>query len=222
MSSPPDLLQPKPGWATAAPARLIPPPPKQRGLALRALSLISGCFGRPELPDLFPVLDIHRGLFLPWLWFASRLMPFGRLPAPVREMLILRTAWNCRCRYEWGQHVDLATRAGVSDEDIVGTTLGLHAFQDFGKRSLMLACDDLCRDNVISGEAWQELRCHWSEPCLLEIGMLVGHYRMLAGVINSAGLLLEAPTEASLQVFYQRLAQAHENQASSTRLRDAG
>jgi len=217
-----DLLHPKSGWATASPARLTPPPPHRRGLALRSLSLISGWFGRPELPDLFPVLNIHRGLFLPWLWFASRLMPFGRLPAPMREMLILRTGWNCRCRYEWGQHVDLATRAGVSDEDIVGITVGAQAFQDHVKRSLMQACDDLCRDNVISSEAWQELRCHWDEPCLIEISMLVGHYRMLAGVINSAGLLLEAPTEASLQAFYLRIAEAEAAQASSTRLRDAG
>lgn len=52
--------------------------------------------------------------------------------------------------------------------------------------------------------------------------MLVGHYRMLAGVINSAGLLLEAPTEASLQAFYLRIAEVEAAQASSTRLRDAG
>lgn len=166
---------------------------------------MSGWMGRPQVPDLFLVLSIHRGLFLPWLRFASRLMPFGHLPAPMREMLILRTGWNCRCRYEWGQHVDLALAAGVGDEDILRVAGGPSTFSDPIHRSLMLACDELCANQVIGDAVWADLSRHWDEPELIEIAMLVGHYRMLAGFINTAGLVLEAPTEACLQAFHQRV-----------------
>ncbi|RZL04372.1 MAG: carboxymuconolactone decarboxylase family protein [Rubrivivax sp.] len=216
-----DPLQPDRGWAQASTPRLRPPPPRRRGLVLRTLALVSRRWGRADLPDLFPVISLHRGLFLPWLWFASRLMPFGRLPASAREMLILRTAWNCRCRYEWGQHVDLALAAGVSDMDILCTTLAPSTFTDPMQRSLMQACDELCLNDVITDTVWHALEQHWDETRLIEITMLVGHYRMLASVINSAGLVLEAPTEFRLQAFYQRAIPANV-QASNTRLRDAG
>lgn len=219
--SQPDALQPDLGWAGAQAPRLKPPPAAQRGLLMRGLSHLSRRFGRAELPDLFPVLNIHRGLFLPWLWFASRLMPHGRLPAPAREMLILRTGWNCRCRYEWGQHVDLALAAGVGDVDILCTTLAPSTMADPMHRTLMQACDELCLNDAVSDRVWHALEQHWDEACLIEITMLVGHYRMLAGVINSAGLRLEPPTEAKLQAFYQRVIPANV-QASNTRLRDAG
>src|SRR5262249_13608287 len=69
-----NFLCPDGGWATATPARIPPPPPARRGLLFRAVARGSALFGRPDLPDIFPVLHIHRGLFWPWLLFASRLM----------------------------------------------------------------------------------------------------------------------------------------------------
>ena len=35
----------------------------------------------------------------------------------------------------------------------------------------------------------------------------VGHYRMLAGFLNSAGLALEAPIEERLAAFHRRVAE---------------
>ncbi|RZL10404.1 MAG: carboxymuconolactone decarboxylase family protein [Rubrivivax sp.] len=199
-----DPLQPAQGWAGAVAQRLATPAPRQRSLALRCLSFMSSWMGRPQMPDLFPVLGIHRGLFFPWLRFASRLMPFGALPSTTREMLILRTGWNCRCRYEWGQHVDMALGCGLSDQDILRIADGPQAFSDPIHRTLMQACDDLCARQVISDAVWQSLRRHWDEPELIEITMLVGHYQMLAGFINTAGLVLEPSTETKLQAFHQR------------------
>src|SRR5690606_7378010 len=85
-----DLLQPAAGWAAPQGTRLPPPPPRERGLLFRTLALASRWFGRPELPHIFPVLNINRRIFPAWLFFASRMMPFGKLPATVREKLILR------------------------------------------------------------------------------------------------------------------------------------
>lgn len=202
----PDPLQPAAGWHHIPQPRLTPPPPSQRGLFFRSLALVARRLGRTEIPDIFPVLNIHRGLFPAWLWFASRLMPYGKLPAPVRELLILRTAWNCRCRYEWGQHVDLALVAGVSDADILATTRGAAGFADRHYAVLMQACDELCQQDAVSGDVWQALQKNWDEASLIEIMLLVGNYRMLAGFLNSSGLVLEAPIELRVQAFLQRVA----------------
>jgi hypothetical protein len=40
---------------------------------------------------------------------------------------------------------------------------------------------------------------------LIEITLLVGHYEMLAGLLNSVGLRLEAHSESVLRAFLDRL-----------------
>ncbi len=202
---PQDPLQPKDGWAEPESERLPAPPEAQRGLPFRALSKVSGWFGRPQLPAIFPVFNINPRLFWAWLFFASRLMPFGRLPAATREKLILRTAWNCRSRYEWGQHLEIAQTEGVSDDEIVKLAQDPAALspQD---ALLMQACDDICQQKLISEATWQALSEHYSQARLIEIMILVGHYEMVAGFLINAGIQLEADIEANLQAFHQRLA----------------
>ena len=199
-----DALQPEAGWIRPAP-RLCAPPPARRGPLFRALSRFSALFGRADIPDVITVLHQHPRLFWPWLLFASRLMPHGRLPAALREKVILRTAWNCRSRYEWGQHVDIALAAGVSDAEIACLAQGPAAVADPLERAVLSACDELHREQCVREATWQTLSAHYSEPLLIELLMLVGHYRMIAGFLNSAGLVLEPPLEARLQALYQRL-----------------
>ena len=205
-----DLKQPASGWHTLTHPRLTPPPPAARGVLFRGLSLLAKRFGRNELPVIFPVLNIHRGLFPAWLWFASRLMPYGNLAASVRELLILRTAWNCRCRYEWGQHLELGLRVGLNDMDILFTTDAPEKCPDAIKRLLLEICDELFHNDTLSEPTWQALRAHWSESDSIEILMLIGHYRMLAGFLNSVGLVLEAPVEQCVAAFWQRQIRAHQ------------
>lgn len=198
-----DYLQPEGGWRQPVETRLPPPPPSQRGVAFRAISGVSKLFGREELPRIFPVLNTNRRLFWPWLWFASRLMPFGRLPADLREKLILRTAWHCRSRYEWGQHVEIALSAGVSDADIVALATG-HDDADPSHAAALRACDDLCREKLISDANWQVLAGHFKPAALVEITVLVGHYEMVAGLLINSGIDLEPSIDAVLADFNRR------------------
>ena len=139
----PDLLQPAAGWAGPARPRLLPPDGADRGMVFRAVSAVSGFIGRRPVPDIFSVMHLNPRLFWAWLFFASRLMPFGRLPATLREKIILRTAWNCRSRYEWGQHVVIARQVGVSDREILAVARGAVACASVEERALMQACDEM-------------------------------------------------------------------------------
>ncbi|MDQ1680340.1 MAG: hypothetical protein QOI42_1199 [Frankiaceae bacterium] len=58
-------------------------------LIARAIGLASGTAGPPAL---FTTLGRHRRLFRPWLRFAGRLMPGGKLPRRDGELVILRVA----------------------------------------------------------------------------------------------------------------------------------
>ncbi len=198
-------LQPERGWIRSAEPRLRPPPPAQRGLLFRAVSGGARMFGRKQLPDLFPVFHINSRLFWPWLFFASRLMPGGRLKAQEREKIILRTGWNCRCRYEWGQHLEIGLGVGLSDADIVRVSQGPGQAQDERERALLQACDDMAREQVISAATWAALAEHYREPLLIEITILIGHYQMVAGFLNSSGIALEPDIEQVLQDFHRRI-----------------
>lgn len=199
-------LVPEKGWATAGHVRLPAPPPAERGIMFRTMSAFSGFFGRPEVPDVITVLNLNPRLFWPWLIFASRLMPYGRLPGDVREKIILRTAWNCRSRYEWGQHVEIGLAAGLTDEDVRCIAEGPEAWSDPFERALMQACDDMHENYCISTPVWELLSQHYGKALLVEVTILIGHYQMIAGFLNSAGLVLEAPIEEKLQALHRRLA----------------
>jgi alkylhydroperoxidase family enzyme len=196
-------LAPAAGWISTGNARLPVPEPAARGLLFRTISLASGLLGRNEVPDVLTVLNINPRLFWAWLFFASRLMPYGKLPGTVREKIILRTGWNCRSRYEWGQHVDIALSIGVSADDIVAVTKGPSAFPDRHEKAVMQACDEVFNDKYISDETWTILSEKYSQKLLIEIVILIGHYEMIAGFLNSAGLALEPAIEKKLQDFYQ-------------------
>lgn len=200
--------QPEGGWIVMDKARLQAPPPAARGLMFRTVSRASRFFGRAQIPDIFATFHINARLFWAWLFFASRLMPGGQLPAREREKIILRTAWNCRSRYEWGQHVDIALRVGVPDADIVRVMQGPAAFEGERERALISACDELARGVAVSDATWATLSAHYGPALMIEIVILIGHYVMVAGFLNVSGIALEPPTEKKLQDFYNRIDQA--------------
>lgn len=201
-----DFLQPEPGWFEAA-DRLPAPTPTGRKPLFRALSGVARLMGRSEVPDVIALLGHYPRLFWPWLAFASRMMPYGRLPPVTREKLILRTAWNCRSRYEWGQHVEIGLRSGLTDAEILAVARGPEGWAADRDAAALDACEELCRDKRVSAATWARLQARFSEEQLVELTLLVGHYEMLAGFLNSAGLGLEPVIEAELQGFYRRVAE---------------
>lgn len=196
-------LAPPGGWHHGEP-RIRPLAFGELSLPLRTLLAVAARWAKKRtgtalVPDVFLLLLRHPRLFWPWLRFASRLMPYGTLDRRDAELLILRVAWNCRCRYEWGQHVPIALLAGVPADDIARLARGLEASGWRTHQSALLqAVDELHGQRTITDATWQRLREHFDERRLIEITMLIGHYEMLAGVLNSAGLPLEAATETQL------------------------
>lgn len=199
-----DVLIPKQGWIEVS-QRIKTPTSKEQSLLFKIAGKTAKYFGRNEVPDVFKVLGLNRRLFWAWLYFASRLMPYGKLPERERELLILRVAWLCRCRYEWGQHIEIALKSGLLNEDVVNVSIGATAFQNEKEKGLIQACDELINQQQISEDTWQLLSQFYSEKMRIEISMLIGNYQMLAGFLNSAGLKLEPSVEKLMQEFNSKL-----------------
>ena len=169
--------------------RIPPLAPADRDDTARSLLDGMGALGADL--NIFTTLVRHPKLFRRWSPFGGTLLLAGTLPPRDRELLILRTAWNNGCEYEWGQHLQIARDAGVGDEiDLVAdgpTAAGLGPFD----AALLQAADELHHDSVIGDDTWARLRERYNERQLIEVPMLIGHYTLLAFTLNSLGVQRE-------------------------------
>lgn len=140
--------------------------------------------------NIFTTLIRAPGLYRRWLPFGGRLLT-GKLPPRDRELLILRTGWNCRSEYEWGQHVVIGLNTGLKDEEIDRiTSTSLDGWSPF-EACLLTAADELHEDACIGESTWAELNRHYETEQLIEVPMLVGHYHLVAMTLNSLGVQLD-------------------------------
>ena len=68
--------------------------------------------------NIFRVLMNHPQLTKRWAVFAAHVLHKQTLPPRERELLILRIGWLNQAEYEWAQHVEIAKRSGISEDEI--------------------------------------------------------------------------------------------------------
>jgi AhpD family alkylhydroperoxidase len=137
--------------------------------------------------DFFKTFVRHRELFRVWNEF-GRTVFNGRLPARDRELLILRTAWLTRCRFEWAYHQPLVTQAGMTEDEIQGIVEGADAacWSEID-RALLRAVDELFADAEIGDATWGVLRSAYDDLQLIEVPVVVGGYQLVAYFTNTMG-----------------------------------
>jgi AhpD family alkylhydroperoxidase len=197
--------------------RIAPGTRDEIGAVNAAIARLLGVATGSGPPHLFTTLARHRGLFRRWLRFAGALMPGGRLPRVDSELVILRVAHNCGCDYEWRHHERLGEAAGLSAEEVQRARSGPDAPGWTPRQALLLrAADELHADRTISDGLWAELRPLLSDPDLIELCLLVGHYEMLAMTLNALAVQPDAlptgpPPRAvrALQAIADRRRKAH-------------
>jgi 4-carboxymuconolactone decarboxylase len=176
--------------------RIPPQPPDEWAADVRSVLSADrpGSFRLGDL-NIFRTLARHPALFKTWLPFGGYLLS-GTLPFADRELLILRTGYNCRSPYEWGQHVRISLDGGMDRQVIDRVSAGPDApGWDERQKLLLRAADELHADARISDATWAGLARHLGEQQLIELPMLVGQYHLVAFTLNSLGVQPEPGLE---------------------------
>jgi 4-carboxymuconolactone decarboxylase len=168
--------------------RLQPLPP---GEWPAELELIRQRLGKPL--NIHNIMARHAELMQAWMPYRYHVVRDNRLTPRHRELLILRTAVNCRADYEWHHHVVRGREAGLSDQEIQRIKDG-PAAQGWAPAevSLLSAADDCLRDVKISDDTYRELGNHFDDQQLLDIISTVGMYMTLAVIINTFDVAMES------------------------------
>jgi alkylhydroperoxidase family enzyme len=142
--------------------------------------------------NIFRTLAAHPKLLKQWLVFGNYILNKSTLPPRERELLILRIGWLCRAEYEWGQHVVIGKRAGLTDEEIDRIKEGPEAagWSEFDA-TLLRAVDELRAQAFISDPVWSALSARYDAQQLLDLVFTVGQYNLVSMALNTLGVRLD-------------------------------
>ena len=114
------------------------------------------------------------------------------LPERDRELVILRTGFNCKSGYEWTQHVPIGIAAGLTAEECNRIKAGPDA-EGWAERdrAMLRATDDLTRDFFVSEASWKALD-FLTDDQKMHLVMSVGQYTQVSMMLNSFGIQLDA------------------------------
>lgn len=152
---------------------------------------VMGIKDTDDIPGFFRISLKHPGLFRIQMESGIQLVGHGALPRREAELAILRVGWLCRAPFEWGSHVGIGKRFGLTDEEIERLTIGSSApGWNEHDGAIVKAVEELIADYYISDETWAILARSWDEPQLLEFPYLVGAYVTTAMQQNAIRLRL--------------------------------
>ena len=137
-------------------------------------------------------LGLHPELSAAFGTFAGFVVNDASTPRRQRELVILRTGWNCGAQYEFGQHTLFGREAGITEAEIVALTRPLTTFpwaED--DRVLLEMADELYTDCTVTDPTWAELAERWPPKEILEFVMTIGFYFMACGIHNTFGVQLD-------------------------------
>lgn len=120
----------------------------------------------------------------------------SKLDPRLRELLILRTGWNCRSEYEWAQHVGRVGRAremGIPIEAVAGGPSA--PTWNVVERTVLLAADELYRDSSLSDATWTTLSAHFDTTMMMNVIITAANYRMVSVALNALGVQLDPGDE---------------------------
>lgn len=177
--------------SSTRPVRIPPVPPEERDeLTRELLTRANRTPGRDV--NIYSTFVNRPELFEMWLDLAHGLLFRGKLDGYDREIVVLRTAWNCESEYEWAQHVRIAREVGVSDAEIIAIENGA-ADPIWSERPavLLTVADELHDRSVVSDTTWAKLAKYYDSELMYELTMLVGVYHLVAMMLNTFGVQLD-------------------------------
>lgn len=188
-------IQERQEYICGRPPRLPALPPEERSerqqQLLDEMSMVVVDRVRKPREDI-PALEIlirHPELYKAHMEVALKYLSDCEMLIRDRELAILRIAWLSQAPFEWGAHVKIAKRNGVTAEEIArvieGSTAAAWSKQD---RAIVRAMEELHFDSMITDETWADLQEFYNDKKLIELVILAGQYKTVAYYQNSLRL----------------------------------
>jgi alkylhydroperoxidase family enzyme len=124
-------------------------------------------------------------------WGSYILSKRNALSARNRELVILRTGYNCRSGYEWTQHKRIGLDCELSGDEIERIKTGPDAagWSDLD-RAMLRATDELTDHHFVSDAAWAAL-APLGDKGRMDLVFTVGQYTQVSMILNSFGIQVE-------------------------------
>lgn len=103
-----------------------------------------------------------------------------------RELVIIATAKQHRCGFEWDSHLPLARKAGVREE-VIGHLEGREADLTETEALLTGFVRELCATSTVSEDTFQAAQDHLGQTGVIELAATVGYYTLLGYVMGACG-----------------------------------
>jgi alkylhydroperoxidase family enzyme len=159
---------------------------------------VAAAVNNPNLANAMSKLNVVRALLqnpavtAAQSHLAGTLMASKTLNPRMRELVILRTGWRTKSEYEFCQHVGIARRLRMSDEEILGVRdpTNCKAFSEVD-RAVVAMADELNDSAEVSEKTWSVLERFFSPAELVELLLVSGFWRMMAGFLKTARIPLD-------------------------------
>ena len=145
-----------------------------------------------EPPNLYKCLGNHPKLIEAWTEFSRTLRYDTRTPRPLRELVILRGAQLMRSEYEWAQHLPMARKAGVREEQIRDLPSWKGSANFTAKEKAALAVGEAVTQGRVSDEVYAEAMRHFDHHDYVEIALVAAFYAMVGRMLDAMGVQLDA------------------------------
>lgn len=134
----------------------------------------------------------HRALSRGFGGLYTAILNESETPRRQRELVILRTGWNCQAEYEFGQHTLYGREAGVTDDEIYALTRPIKTYPWSEQDAILIQmADDLFTDFCVSDSTWDQMTKHWTIPEMIEFISAALGYFAVSGLLNSLGVELD-------------------------------
>jgi alkylhydroperoxidase family enzyme len=179
------------------PPRLPGLPPEERTgrqqqlLDEMSMVVVDGVRKPREDKAALEILIRHAELYKVHMEVAQKYLSDCEMDIRDRELAILRIAWISRAPFEWGSHVKIAKRNGITSEEVVRVIEGSSSpGWSERDRAIVRAMEELHLDSMITDDTWADLQKFYNDKKLIELVILAGQYKTVAYYQNSLRLPL--------------------------------
>lgn len=159
---------------------------------MRVMGIGGGAKWKDETINCFKILARLKHTDVPYFkFFLSLYRGKGDIKQTEREKIICRAAWRLGCIYEYSNHRIFLKKKKVPQADIDAITVEDSDRWSDRDRALYTCVDELINNHFLPEEKIDELRVFYTDDQVVQFLMLVGHYIMVACVVNSSGCEVE-------------------------------